>query len=157
MCACPTVARPEISGLQLSRSGRRLLASAGMVHAQETTLASQSAAIIARMWEWMLNHQVAVWIDNYRHARRSRDPARVDITLDCRAIAIVTISTAPLPTYSGHPVLRTLLSKVRTTAAEVVVRMQQLREFIESLNERPIERTIIRVPLDVMWPHATTQ
>ena len=114
--ACPTVARPEMSGLQLSKSGRRLLASAGMVHAQETTLASQSATIIARMWEWMLNHQVALWIENSRHTRRSLDLARVDITLDCIAIAIVTISKPlRLSKYGGHLVPRTLLSKMGTT------------------------------------------
>ena len=156
--AFPTVARPKIRGLQLSRSGRRLLARAGMVHAQETTLASQAASIIARTWEWMSNHQVALWIDGYRHARRSLDPARVDITPDCTAIAIVTISKPPqLPTYGGHPVLRTLPSKVGTTAAEVVVRLQRLRQFIEILTESPSERTMIGVPQDVMRPDATTQ
>ena len=138
--AYPTVARPEISGIQLSRAGRRLLARAGMVHVQETTLATQAVAIIARTWEWMSNHQVALWIDNYRHARRSLDPARVDITLDCTAIAIVTIGKPPrLPTYGGHPVLRTLLSKVGTAAAEIVVRLQWLCDFIEILNSSPID------------------
>ena len=156
--ACPTVARPEISGIQLSRLGRCLLARVGMVHAQETTLASQADAIITHIWEWMSNHQVALCIDNYRHARRSLGPARVDITLDYTAIAIVTITKPPrLPTYGGHPVVRTLLSKVGTTAAEVVVRLQRLHEFIEFLNESPVERTMIRAPLDVMRPDATTQ
>ena len=79
------------------------------------------------------------------------------IALDCTAIAIVTIHKPLwLPTYDGHPVLRTLLSKVGTTAAEVVVRLLRLREFIKMLNESPIERTMICVPLDVMRPDATT-
>ena len=70
----------------------------------------------------------------------------------------MTISKRPrLPTYGGHPVLRTLLSKVGTSAAKVVVRLQRLREFIETFNESPIERTMIRIPPDVMWPDATTQ
>ena len=83
--ACPIVALPEIFSIQLSTSGCRLLARAGMVHAQETTLASQGAFIIARTWEWMSNHQVAPWIDNYRHACRSLDSSRVYIALDCKA------------------------------------------------------------------------
>ena len=145
--ACPTVAPPEIGGIRLSRAGPRLLAHAGMVHVQETRLATQAAAIIARTWEWMSNNQAALWIDNCRHARQSLDPARVDITLDYTAIAILTIGKPPQPpTYGGHPVLRTLLSKVGTTAAEIVVRPQRLCDVIETLNNSPIERTMIRVP-----------
>ena len=52
------------------------------MHAQETTHASQFPAIIARAWEWMSNHQVALPIEDYKRARRSLDPAGVDITLD---------------------------------------------------------------------------
>ena len=79
------------------------------------------------------------------------------ITLDCTAIAIVTIRKPPqLPTSGGHPVPRTLLSTAGITRVDVVVRLQWLCEFIETLNESPIERLMICVPLDVMRPDATT-
>ena len=116
------------------------------------------SAIIARTWECMSNNQVALWIDSYRHARRSLDPIRVDITLDCTAIAVVAISKPPqLLTYGGHPVLHTLPSKIGTTAAEIVVRLQRLCDFIETPNDSPVDCTMIRVPLDVMRPDAAAQ
>ena len=88
----------------------------------------------------------------------SLDPARVDLTLDFTAIAILTVSKPPrLPTYGGHLVPRPPLSMVGTTATEVVVRLQGLCQVIENLNESPIERRVIRVPLDLMRPYATTQ
>ena len=106
----------------------------------------------------MLYHQVALWIDNYQHARWSLDPPRVDVTLDCTTIAIVTINKPPRsPTYRGHRALRTMLSKLGSTATKVVVRLQRLREFIGTLSESSIDCTMIRVPLDVMWSDATTR
>ena len=53
--------------------------------------------------------------------------------------------------------LRTLRSKVGTTAAKVVVRPQRLPVFIQISSESPIERTMACVPLDMMRPDATRQ
>ena len=128
-----------------------------MVYWLKTTFASQSAAVIVNTWKWMTNHLVALGIDDYTHAGRSLHPVGVGITLDCTVGAIVSISKAlRLPPYNGHARLRSLLYNVRTNAIEAVTCLQRPRAFIDTLNEGPIDRTIICLPLEVMPPDSIT-
>ena len=148
---------------RLPRRDRRQVGYTGSVRVELPSLASQAQAACRSLWEDMRGQQLVLWVDNWYCERYGVDPANPVASTDLSAAAVLILSSADdrpahrtrshqLPPFRGHVDLLFLFNRVGSVASDLVQSLGSLVGLVNRLNLQAVQRTDIRVPLDIQRP-----
>ena len=86
--------------ISLSRRTRHLLAPTGLVHAAMPSLTANAQQRATWLWQSMLNHQMALWYDNWVKKNYGVEPLHLDHSINCTFVAVLHLPA--LPPFRGH-------------------------------------------------------
>ena len=93
------------------------------------------------------DRQVVVWLDNWYRKRFGTDPQTTDMSLNVSVLAVLHVTE--LPVFPGHPPLCAMVDGVPKLSVSLVEVLRRINHGVAAVNDPPLQREWIRVPLDV--------
>ena len=137
-----------VPDLSLGRKSRRLLSSTGVTSSRPPNVADEAAKAAEDLWAGCYGQQVCMWIDNWYRKQYTVDPLNQDKSLSLVVTAILHVPIHPM--YPGHLTRPQLVGNLDTRRMTLLSTRPLLLQAMRHLTSSPVERTFIRVPLDVV-------
>ena len=138
---------PYETSLTVGRTSRRALAPSGIVRSRPPDIGVEAGKAATELWNSIHGRQCVIWIDNWYRKQYTTDPLQQDKSLNLVMSAV--LRTGLLPVYQGHPTNVGLFMAVPHALRHLNSKMTGLKQHIRILNDTDIQRTHVRVPLDV--------
>ena len=131
---------------------RRILRHGGLQLAREKPLLERASEAAADVWRLCDNKPICIWIDNFAKRRKVPDPITEDAGIDCTVFAV--LPTVGLFHFDGHYNLPQLVHRIGVCLEHLQEANTELEIVLKNITDGTVNRTDMRVPLDVRRPRA---